>query len=206
VKIRDGWTLLSEFSGRLGVVLAAPFVAGAMLLTVGRTSQAAASIWLPITIGALAGLLIGALLVPPAVVLASSVAWRWYRGKVPSPLEGEQWRFVRFAEWGTGTAAGSKARGMVAVSGGRAVFASSGPHWREQSFAIGLPEIIATRLEARRAWHLGLTYVVNLTRGGGPPIRVQVLGAQTLCRLVTSSGAPIASRGSRGGGATNMVA
>ena len=81
---------------------------------------------------------------------------------------------------------------MVAVSDERVVFVANGAHWPEQSFAIGLDEIVASRLETKRAWHLGLDYEVTLVRENAPVVRFRLLGAGTLRDLVESGGTHLA--------------
>jgi hypothetical protein len=180
VTSRDTARLLQELVARLRALLAVQIGAGAMLLASGPPTPAEGPLLRPIAIGLVASLVPAFLLLPPALVLASALAWRRHRKRVPSPLKGERWRFARFAT--CPTAATSK--GMVALSDERVVFVASGPRWREQSFAIELSDIIRSRLVTRCAWHLGLDYEVVLVRENAPVVRFRLLGAGTLRGLV----------------------
>jgi hypothetical protein len=126
-------------------------------------------------------------LIPLALLLANALAWGWYCRRLPSSV-GERWRFAGLAVWHG--APGGKATGMVAVSDRRVVFVAGG---HAPVLSIALAEVVSTRLEAKRAWHLGHEYEVHLARTDAPSFRISLPGAQTFHRLVTCSVAGLSS-------------
>jgi hypothetical protein len=188
VTARDGLGFVWATLWRLRTILAAQTVVGAVLLLVSRAAPSCEPVLRPLAIGALASLVPNVLGVPLALLLANTLAWGQYRRRVPSPSVGERWRFASLATWRGAT--GRKARGMVAVSDRRVVFVASE---RAPDLSIALADVVSTRLEAKRAWHLGLEYEVHLERASAPSLRVSSLDAQTFRRLVAGASADLLS-------------